>query len=77
MLNKILFTVTGFALALTLLVSNVNAAEKVTICHLTQSSTNETVWITVSVNALDVHLENGDFLPDPELGCSKGDPVPE
>jgi hypothetical protein len=68
-----------FALAFVAFVSNaigggssgVSAEKmpKVTICHSTGSETNPWVEITVSGNALDAHMEHGDFVVDEDNPC--------
>ncbi len=78
MIKKISGLVAGLAIVLAFVFAGTaQAAEKVTICHKTASDTNTYVWITVSVNAMDVHLDNGDFIPVEGYGCTVNDPVPE
>ena len=50
--------------------------EKVIICHMTGSETNPYVEITVSINALESHIDNhGDFILGPGEECSIGGPL--
>ncbi len=54
------------------------AASKVYVCHNTGSDTNPVFLIEVSENAVDSLLAKGDFLlPEGQLTCAGGDPVPE
>lgn len=47
----------------------VEAADRVQICHFTNSESNPTVEIVVSENALLTHLEHGDVIFDSVTGC--------
>ncbi len=54
------------------------ATSKVYVCHNTGSDTNPVFLIEVSENAVDSLLAKGDFvLPEGQLTCDGGDPVPE
>lgn len=54
------------------------AASKVYVCHNTGSDTNPVFLLEVSENAVDSLLAKGDYLlPEGQLTCQGGDPVPE
>lgn len=54
------------------------AASKVFVCHNTGSDTNPVFLLEVSENAVDSLLAKGDYLlPEGQLTCQGGDPVPE
>jgi len=76
MIKKISLVIAGLVLAL-ILGSTAQAGEKVLICHRTSSSNNPILTLNVSVNALDAHLNHGDFLPHPLYGCEDVGPVPQ
>ena len=58
-------------------IANANAG-KVLICHKTSSEKNPIVLISVSSNAVQAHLSQGDtLLPAGETDCSGGGPSPE
>jgi len=55
-------------------------ADKITVCHVTDSESNPVVEITVAMKALATHLAHGDFLiPLGDVDCfgNDGGPVPE
>ena len=47
--------------------------DQITICHRTESEENPWVEITVDENAVETHLEHGDFLVDEEYVCPPED----
>jgi hypothetical protein len=49
---------------------------KVTICHLTGSTSNPWVVITVSTSAIPAHNDHGDIIPAPASGCPSDDDGP-
>jgi hypothetical protein len=51
---------------------------KVDVCHLTGSVKNPVVLINISENAVQAHLDHGDFLADAVTGCTVNpDPDPD
>lgn len=44
--------------------------DKVDVCHRTGSETNPVVMINISENAVQHHLDHGDFLADATTGCT-------
>ncbi|MGI9084833.1 MAG: hypothetical protein ACR2FE_06025 [Aeromicrobium sp.] len=48
--------------------------DKVSICHFTSSVKNPVVFITISVNALQMHIQqHGDFIADSPDDCQRDD----
>jgi len=64
-------------LSLGLLLNFSYAADKIKICHFTSSSKNNYVIIEVDQYALKAHLNHGDLMYDPNLGCFQGTPQPQ
>jgi hypothetical protein len=53
-----------------------NSDNKVDICHVTGSANNPVVMINVSENAVQAHIDHGDYLADAEDGCEITPPPP-
>jgi hypothetical protein len=52
-------------------------ANKVVVCHVTSSEKTPVVYISISDEAVQAHLDHGDVLAGADGDCSGVDPVPE